>query len=193
MLIYSQSDEQPHILKHFGSLTGRFLDIGAYDGKAFSNTHALANLGWKGVCVEPSPTAFKALLQLYHTNHNIECLNAAIAVKPGIVQFWDSNGDAVSTTSDTHAKVWGTIVGFKKFWVQTTDIETILAIFGDQFDMVNLDVESTNIEILHTLPLDRMGVRLICVEFDGDIPAVKDYCKGFIELHRTNENIILGR
>ena len=36
--MYSQRDEELHILGYFGDKVGRFIDIGAYDGKSFSNT-----------------------------------------------------------------------------------------------------------------------------------------------------------
>lgn len=58
---YSQNGEQEAILKIFGESEGRFLDIGAYDGKTFSNTLALIERGWSGVLIEPSPNAFMAL------------------------------------------------------------------------------------------------------------------------------------
>ena len=34
---------------------GTFLDLGAYDGVDLSNTRALTELGWAGVCIEPNP------------------------------------------------------------------------------------------------------------------------------------------
>jgi FkbM family methyltransferase len=198
MEIYSQNSEQTVILDYFGTssgrpdFNGRFLDIGAYNGKTFSNTYALAKLGWKGVCIEPSPSCFKELIQLYHLTPEIECVNAALAVNNGIVKFWDSNGDAVSTTNEAHKEKWS-IVGFKQFYVNTITIKDVINYFGVTYDMVSLDVESTNIEILNTLPLDAMGVKLICVEYDGRPGDVINYCKGFKEIHRNGENIIMAR
>ena len=41
--MYSQTDEERVILEHFAQRpSGRFLDIGAFDGRVFSNTLALA-------------------------------------------------------------------------------------------------------------------------------------------------------
>lgn len=193
MEIYSQNSEQTFILDYFkDQKEGRFLDIGAYDGKTFSNTHALAKMGWRGVCIEPSPTCFKQLVQIYHLTPTIECVNAAMATERGIVRFWDSNGDAVSTTNEDHKNKWA-MVGFKQFYVNTITIDDVINYFGPQYDMISLDVESTNIQILNTLPLDAMGVKLICVEYDGRPGDVLSYCKGFREIHRNGENIILVR
>ena len=49
---YSQLGEQDIILNYFNGKQGTFLDIGANDGKTFSNSYALSLLGWKGVCVD---------------------------------------------------------------------------------------------------------------------------------------------
>jgi len=41
-------------LKNFGYKTdGTFVEIGAYDGHSISNTSFLADIGWKGIYVEP--------------------------------------------------------------------------------------------------------------------------------------------
>ena len=55
--MYSQNNEEEIILNFFKEKKGIFLDLGAYDGIGLSNTRALAEKGWKGVCVEQ--TAYK--------------------------------------------------------------------------------------------------------------------------------------
>ena len=63
--MYSQNKEEQVILDYFGFLQGTFLDIGANDGVTFSNTKMLAERGWKGVLVEPSPKAYAKLKEIY--------------------------------------------------------------------------------------------------------------------------------
>lgn len=58
---YSQNREQAVILRNLAGINGTLLDIGANDGITFSNTRALVELGWSGVLVEPSRTAFLKL------------------------------------------------------------------------------------------------------------------------------------
>ena len=51
---YSQNDEEKVILGWFRDKkkkVGRFLDVGAYTGLELSNTRALMEKGWSGVCV----------------------------------------------------------------------------------------------------------------------------------------------
>ena len=192
--MYSQNLEEKFILEHFnGKSDGRFLDIGAYQGTIFSNTRALAELGWGGVCIEPSPPAFTGLMQNYKGNTQVKLVNAAISYKEtGLIDFADSNGDAVSTTSASHEELWKA-VGFQHIYVNTVTIAEILRLFGEHYDFISLDVEGTNIEILKTIPLDIINPSLICIEHQMRYQEIMDYCKGYTEVARNGENIILKR
>ncbi len=68
--------------------TGLFLDIGADDGVDRNNTLFFERLGWTGLCVEPSPSRFPALVR----NRRCECLNVAVSATPGEVEFLDITG-----------------------------------------------------------------------------------------------------
>lgn len=201
---FSQNSEQEHILKHFEGRTGRFLDIGAFDGRTFSNVYALSQLGWEGVCIEPSPTAFVALMNTYTTfdekgnpssfNPNVRLVNAAMSYKEtGLVDFADSKGDAISTTDAAHEVKWSKVVKFQHIYVNTVTIREILRIFGEKFDFISLDVEGTNLEILQTFPLELMSPSLICIEHELKFDEIFNFCKGYKEVHRNGENIILKK
>ena len=62
---YSQNNEEEVILNYFDGKIGTFLDVGANDGVTLSNTRALAERGWRGVLIEPSPKAFALLKENY--------------------------------------------------------------------------------------------------------------------------------
>lgn len=73
---YSQVGQDIHILKYYNGLRdGYFVDIGATNGIAFSNTYLLETKhGWKGICVEPIPSAYDELVK----NRKAHCLNRAV-------------------------------------------------------------------------------------------------------------------
>ena len=201
-MAYSQNNEEEVIVAEFARLnvpSGRFLDIGAWDGKGFSNTYRLAELGWRGVCVEPSPTVFPGLIKNHAGNDKIILVNAAVApVHAKLVEWFDSGGDAISTTSPAHKDKWekGWKVKYTAFWVYTMPMIALFDQFGFDFDFINIDVESTNIELFRALPWAALKhTKMICVEHDlhQQEMAQMAAAHGFLPLSMNGENLILVR
>jgi FkbM family methyltransferase len=199
--MYSQNDEERWIVNHFAGADptkSRFLDIGAYDGKTFSNTLRLAELGWAGLCVEPAPSCFIGLLDVHKSNPRVDLLNTAII--PGdsakMLPFYDSNGDAVSTLVEGHKLRWQGAVKFRKFFTQAMPLFALFEQFGYDYDFINLDVESLNIQLFEELPFPRLDkLKLICVEHDGHSATMTQRLTthGFRVLTQNPENLIMGR
>lgn len=199
---YSQNNEEEIILKHierFGIQPGRFLEIGAWDGKGFSNTFRLAELGWKGVCVEPSPVVFPNLLKNYEGKEGMEFVNAAIVpIKSSLLPWYDSSGDAISTTSEAHKTKWeqGWKVKYKRFWIYAMPIDLLFDTFGVDFTMINIDVEGTNIELFRALPWKRLDqLKILCIEHDTYVQEMSAIASvhGFQSIGLNGENLILAR
>jgi FkbM family methyltransferase len=154
--MYSQNDEEKHIVEFFGEdSSGRFLDIGAYDGVTFSNVRRLWELGWSGVLVEPNPASFKALMKN----------NAAIGPERCLMPFHTSN-DAVSTLSEAHKAIWEKDAKYRKIHVCVVEVAHLIANFPGPYRFINLDVEGMNFELLQLLPLDDLSCECICIEFE---------------------------
>ena len=191
---YSQYEEQSHILGYFGTNKGRFLDIGAYDGLTFSNTRALLDIGWTGTLVEPDSYAFSGLIKNCGKLDGVELVNAAIASNPGIVRFFSSGGDALSTCDKSHCEKWK-VANFTSVNVLAITPYQLLKTFPGPYDFVNLDVEGTNWEILQLLPLKEMETKLICVEYDNQLSQMKNLLSklGFSNTYCVNgTNLIMG-
>ncbi len=175
MIDPSQYGEGQWIVDYFGDRKGRFLDVGAFDGKTFSNTWMLAQLGWSGVCVEPSPPAFCHLMRLYADNTNIRMLNAALcprAKDQRMARFLCNTpdgyaADAMSSLEQSHAdKFAADGHPFREIIIPTVDWPELLWPFiMDDFLLVNIDTEGTNSEVLASMPF---RPELICVEIDPD-------------------------
>ena len=199
---YSQNNEEEIILAEFKRLAvdkGRFLDIGAWEGKGFSNTYRLAELGWRGVCVEPSPSAFSGLIKNHADHPLITLVNAAVAQSARLVEWYDSNGDAISTTSIPHKTKWevGWKVKFTQFFVYTLPIITLFDHFGYDFDFINIDVESTNLDLFVALPWPRIKdkTKVICIEHDGHYNDMDTFAAqyGYHPVAVNHENLILSK
>lgn len=69
-----------------GQKKGVFIDVGANDGITFSNTYALEQIGWTGICIEPHPDIFLKL----RGNRSCECICAAAVdgSDASSLEFW---------------------------------------------------------------------------------------------------------
>lgn len=194
---YSQGNEQDIILDYFKhyTLPGTFLDIGANDGQTFSNTRALALLGWHGLCVDPAPSAFKALQAMYAERQDITCVEAAITTQDGPIDI-QLCSDTLVTSLDVHAPDkwkhhnfdWSVVK------VQGITFATLLERSPVKtFDFINLDAEEHDVEILAQMDLDALGCKMICVEHGGRDVVIKALCKRFRQVYRDQINLILAR
>jgi len=197
--MYSQKNEETAILAHFGTSAGRLLDIGAWAPDTFSNTRALLDRGWSGVLVEPSPKPFVKLLEQHSSNPHVRLLNAAVTVNGGISPFYDSDGDALSSTNPAHVKKWATgkcKVKFTEYAVLTISLNSLFDHYGFDFDFINIDVEGCSFELFERLPFARLTkTTCICVEHDERLTSVIQTGSqwGFRVLMNNDENAILER
>ena len=160
---YSQEGEQDIIINHFGTRSGHFLDIGAYDGIWCSNTHQLALNGWDGLCIEACPVNFSRLMANYKGNHHIALLNAFIGFNAGITLFHSL--DAVSSNDIEHIKQFGNTNNAQSIYVPVVELATIHNSFANKYDFISIDVEGGSIDLFkEVLPLYKP--ELICVEHE---------------------------
>ena len=192
---YSQRDEEKHILDYFGN-DGVFLDIGAYHPETFSNVRALYARGWTGVLVEPSPSCFP-VIQDFYKDTKVEVYNCAIGNETEEIEFWDSNGDALSSTDTKHVEKWTKNYGskFDKITVQCYTLEDLIELSSyKQFNFVSIDVENDRLGIDILKQVNLYSVGMICLECGYEFRnEVKTYMSGWKEVYSNAENILLAR
>lgn len=170
----SQYGEGLHIANHFAGRVGRFLDIGSYNGVALSNTWILSQLGWSGVCVEPSPEPFANLMVNYAGNDRVTLVNAALTVESSkrLVPFF-STADALSSTELKHREKFAAYPFTKIFIPSGIGWKELLEVVDNDatgpFDFVNIDSEGTNAKLLAEMPI---RPEMVCVEYDPDADGV---------------------
>ena len=80
----------------------KFLEVGANDGVLQSNTLELEELGWDGILIEPSLTAFKALEARRKCSHKFQC-----AIGDGSVDFISGSFNTASLMGSCDPEVVG--------------------------------------------------------------------------------------
>ncbi len=191
---YSQYGEQAMILSAVPE-RGKYLDIGAWNPKVFSNSRALYELGWDGVMIEPSPAPFLSLLDEYGNDPRIALINAAIGPERCCVKFHCTD-DAVSTTNDTQYETWKEHAKFRgSYYAPQFTLGDLFNQFGGAFDFINIDVEGGNFWLFAELLRSGVMPSCICVEFDDHFKDIEFLAaeKGYKRVGFTTANLVFGR
>lgn len=200
--MYSQGQEEKYITEYFKDYKGTVLDIGANDGKTFSNSLRLIELGWKAYLIEPSKKAFEKLTSLHRDNKDVECLPVAIGtsnVKAILAESgWHlhhkSDIALLSTLVPKEKERWDK-VSFTDQECEVMDFKTFTDLIGEtKFDFITIDAEGMDWEILTQINLT--DVKMVCVETNSiETEKYIDYCKrfGMKLVYKNAENIIMAK
>jgi len=148
---------------HPGVTDGFFLDVGSADGTLHSNTKALEERGWTGLCIDPFPT-------------NMDGRTCRIFTEV----VWSTSGHTV--TFHPHGLLGGvadTLDTYKDLVSQTKAVEFSTVTLAEVLQraqapayihFMSLDIEGAELEALLGLPLERYRFGAIAIEHNGEEP-----------------------
>ena len=217
--MYTQNKEEEFILNYFGDFKGTLLDIGANDGKTFSNSLALIEKKrWQALLIEPNIEAFNLLQELHKDRYEgsvvipatgfnpVQCLNVAIGNETRKTELFVNNphltGDVglLGTIKKSETIQWGQLFNNNRSQVveMITWADLIKAKkYGTNFDFITIDAEGMDIDILKQIDLTH--TKLLCIEWNS-IPAARteivNYCNKFgmtKTIYQSPENLLICR
>ena len=171
MTYHSQCRQDEFCVRFFNGISkGTFVEIGAHDGIRFSNTYALEKeFAWRGVCVEPNPTAF---LKLKH-NRRSHCINVAAGERSEEAVFIKASGDmenmsALATVFDKPrfdhlAKTF--VGGFETIRVNVLKTQDIFDRYClTAIDYLSIDTDGSELDVLKGIDWAQTQIKLVTVE-----------------------------
>lgn len=197
MTDYSQFGEQQVILRWADAqhAKGSFLDLGCYDGETYSNTAALADRGWPGICIDASPDAVAACASRYAARDDITVICAAFTTgdRRTAVIHWVPGTMYSSMTPSRRTDI--VLVPLE---VAALDLEMLAGRVADlpRPLFVSIDLEGASIDALSWL-LTVTDPGCICVE--ANVPAERSAARELLggwheqRLARNNSNLIFER
>lgn len=159
----------PTLLRAAFAKQGTFVELGALDGLAYSNTLLLEKcFGWSGVLIEADPSNFKRLLK----NGRSACkLHSAVCNKTsGSVQFasTDKHGELagqLDQLSPSYIRRWG--LRFKPVTVNCTSLTRLMGRAAmRKADFLSLDVQGAEELVLSSV--DPSVFKVVLVEIEGN-------------------------
>lgn len=148
----------------FGQKTdGVFVEVGAHDGRSWSNTDFLADIGWRGLYIEPVPELADKCRK-NHANNNVVVLNAAVG-SGGPVKIYKNVGPMSLTTGcEEYNKRWNAsdVLGEMKAKRLDDILEEVK--MPPPFDLLSIDVEGMEYEVLRGLDIVMWEPKVVVVE-----------------------------
>jgi FkbM family methyltransferase len=186
-MYYSQIQQDKWIIEEIfpGVTNGFFVDVGAADGVRFSNTLALEELGWAGLCIEPHPELFP---KLENNRPNSHCVNRCVGNVTGFVDFCVADLDPLlSGRVDTLGNYMGQKVTGKIIRIESQTLTSILEAFKvprmpQQMHYMSLDVEGAEMEVLRGLDFSKYAFKAITVEHNFH-PVLRPQIRHILEQH----------
>lgn len=168
------------LAKYLRKDSGFFVDIGAHDGIAGSNSKYLEEKGWDGICIEANPDVFKKLKE------NRKCRTENFAV-------WKEDVDLdFLVVTGYPEQLSGIVESYDPRHLNRVDREIAIhkgskrieRIQGRKFDTIvdhrkvdflSVDTEGSELQILMAIDFDNNDITVICVENNFNDPQIPQF------------------
>ncbi len=184
---YSQCQQDKFLYENFfqNKKNGVFVEIGAHNGIAHSNTKFFEDIGWAGLCIEPNPEVFEELKK----NRTSICVQGCVSDKPGTASFLKVSGapEQLSGLMDKYEpdhlkRVFREVTEpGSKGSVEVINVECFL--LNDlleknkmyRVDFLSIDTEGGEFEIVKSIDFDRFDIEFIDVENNFNTQEIRSF------------------
>ena len=150
--------------------SGVFVEIGAYDGESFSNTSCLADIGWRGVYVEPVQEFYNKCKKRHEAN-NVVVLNNSVGSVEEEIQIYVAG--CITTTKLSQLEMYRDVNWLKgraqreEKCLQIT-LEQVLKTnnIAPNFELLVVDVEGSEVDVFNSFSLTSWKPKMLIVELD---------------------------
>jgi FkbM family methyltransferase len=183
MEFFSRVGQDHFLFENFfcGKRGGVFVDIGAYDGVKFSNSLFFErHLGWRGLCIEPLPSAFAKL----SAQRRARCLQLCVSDFEGTADFFECDAGIDEKMLSGLARhfdprhverVKTQASDGRSFQVPVRRLSDVLAEHGlYEIDFCSIDTEGAELSILSELDTERFRVAVFTVKNNYDEPGLRE-------------------
>ncbi len=142
---------------------GVFLDVGSGHGQIGSNTRALEDRGWTGICVDPFPTAM--------AGRTCQMITDVVSNEAGRKVLFHTH-DGLGGIADTLGKWKGEASKAPAVEMTTTTLGEVLARAKAPafIHFLSLDIEGAELDALRGLPFDQYRFGAMAIEHNEEEP-----------------------
>lgn len=131
---------------------GSFVEVGAFDGRTYSNTYGLTEIGWKGLYIEPMPELYERCLGNHKNHPNIRTIQALISNVNGLYETIYTSGELNTTSLDELAAI--NVNPNSSKIMRTNTLDDVLYDYDgrsevyQKIDLLVIDVEGAELKVL---------------------------------------------
>lgn len=192
------------LLSVFGERNnGTFVEVGAYDGRTYSNTYGLAKLGWRGWYIEGIKEFYERCVGNHKGRVNITCINAFIGDHVGTRAVYKFGECYTIDHPFAMIRNWDVQ---PEFFTTILPLGNILTHYDvpQNFDLLVTDTDGNDLAILSSFNFDYWKPKMIIAEvhekhedelfrmYSDEINAVM-ISNGYYKLYTDNINNIYVR
>eukprot|EP01133_Synstelium_polycarpum_P004716 gene4716-5503_t len=176
---YSQDGEDMILKAFFEQKKGKgfFVDVGAHHPVRFSNTRYFYKKGWRGINVEPTPSAIGLFNWLRKRDIN---LNVGVGKEKGTLTFYCFNEPALNSfskeVSERVSRESSKYKVIKEIGIPVLPLSEILEKNlpqGTAIDFLSIDVEGLDFEVLQSNNWDKYRPEMVLVEESVDVDQLQ--------------------
>lgn len=194
LLLPSQNGEEILIWDLFSRRNqGFFVDVGAHDGVALSNTYFLEAVGWSGILVEANPELCSAAARARPFSKAVHA--AASATECEVSFTVADNVSALSSLTPDLARIRREGGSTREIMVRAMTLDSLLEDVNEPIDFVSIDVEGGEMDVLRGFDLARFAPQLLVIEDNHDQGELDAYLapRGYKRFAKIEQNIFFGR
>jgi len=157
---------------------GFFVDVGAHHPIRYSNTNYFYKRGWKGINIEPTPSAISAFNTFRRRDIN---LNIGIGPEKGKLKFYCFNEPALNSFSEeVSKKIDRESEKYKITKELDIDVLTLAEVFdrhlptNKTIDFLSIDVEGLDYQVLLSNNWEKYKPTVILVEENINVDDLKN-------------------
>lgn len=204
MQFYSQVGQDRFLFENFfyGKRDGVFVDVGAYDGEKFNNTLFFERfMGWRGLCIEPLPSAFAKLV----ARRKAICEQVRVADFVGEHDFTEAEMtiDGIMVSGSTQysdprhvQQLQSVATSTVMHKVPITTLSSLLDVHSlRHVDYCSIDTEGSAFNILSGLDFDKFSISVFTIENNYDNERIPNLmaAKGYDWVAKLEQDYVFKR
>lgn len=176
---YAQDGEDRFVLDCFQpGFKGYACDVGASNGSRISNSLLFEQHGWEVLCIEANPLYYEPLRRARKCVLGVACGSENLD-RATFTAYESAPGNWDAASSIAHSAIAMEMTGplpFRQFQVPIWTLDRCLehAQFS-KLDYLTIDVEGTELDVLHGLSIERWQPTMVVIESWVDGGPVRSY------------------